>query len=100
MTNLFFDIRTDNVKPPAALAEKIEAEEKNPAAKAASAAVAVGFAVPNGLKKQKARFTKKQASKNRPAHPGGDKRDRTADLLTASQALSQLSYTPIILKLF
>ena len=24
----------------------------------------------------------------------GDKRDRTADLLTASQALSQLSYTP------
>ena len=26
---------------------------------------------------------------------GGDKRDRTADLLTASQALSQLSYTPI-----
>ena len=25
---------------------------------------------------------------------GGDKRDRTADLLTASQALSQLSYTP------
>ena len=26
---------------------------------------------------------------------GGDKRDRTADLLTASQALSQLSYTPM-----
>ena len=26
---------------------------------------------------------------------GGDKRDRTADLLTASQALSQLSYTPV-----
>ena len=26
---------------------------------------------------------------------GGDKRDRTADLLTASQALSQLSYAPI-----
>src|SRR5690606_3852062 len=25
---------------------------------------------------------------------GGGKRDRTADLLTASQALSQLSYTP------
>ena len=25
---------------------------------------------------------------------GGDKRDRTADLLTASQSLSQLSYTP------
>ena len=30
---------------------------------------------------------------------GGDKRDRTADLLTASQALSQLSYTPILLEL-
>ena len=26
---------------------------------------------------------------------GGDKRDRTADLLNAIQALSQLSYTPI-----
>ena len=26
---------------------------------------------------------------------GGDKRDRTADLLLARQALSQLSYTPI-----
>ena len=29
---------------------------------------------------------------------GGDKRDRTADLLNAFQALSQLSYTPIGLK--
>ena len=28
-------------------------------------------------------------------HIGGDKRDRTADLLNAIQALSQLSYTPI-----
>mgnify|MGYP006962255772 CR=1 FL=1 len=27
--------------------------------------------------------------------PGGDKRDRTADLLNAIQALSQLSYTPM-----
>ena len=27
---------------------------------------------------------------------GGDKRDRTADLLHAMQALSQLSYTPLI----
>jgi hypothetical protein len=26
---------------------------------------------------------------------GGDKRDRTADLLHAMQALSQLSYTPL-----
>ena len=30
---------------------------------------------------------------------GGDKRDRTADLLNAIQALSQLSYTPILLSL-
>ena len=29
------------------------------------------------------------------AFPGGDKRDRTADLLNAIQALSQLSYTPV-----
>ena len=28
------------------------------------------------------------------AQVGGDKRDRTADLLNAIQALSQLSYTP------
>ena len=28
---------------------------------------------------------------------GGDKRDRTADLLNAIQALSQLSYTPTLL---
>ena len=31
---------------------------------------------------------------------GGDKRDRTVDLLLAKQALSQLSYTPILRKLF
>lgn len=31
---------------------------------------------------------------------GGDKRDRTADLLVANEALSQLSYTPRFLKLF
>ena len=31
---------------------------------------------------------------------GGDKRDRTADLLNAIQALSQLSYTPIFGSLF
>ena len=30
---------------------------------------------------------------------GGDKRDRTADLLNAIQALSQLSYTPMLSKL-
>ena len=27
---------------------------------------------------------------------GGDKRDRTADLLNAIQTLSQLSYTPML----
>ena len=31
---------------------------------------------------------------------GGDKRDRTADLLNAIQALSQLSYTPILKRWF
>ena len=30
---------------------------------------------------------------------GGDKRDRTADLLNAIQALSQLSYAPITIKI-
>ena len=30
-----------------------------------------------------------------PKRFGGDKRDRTADLLNAIQALSQLSYTPM-----
>ena len=30
---------------------------------------------------------------------GGDKRDRTADLLNAIQALSQLSYTPMTLSI-
>ena len=29
-------------------------------------------------------------------HCGGGKRDRTADLLHAMQALSQLSYTPFV----
>ena len=28
-------------------------------------------------------------------HHGGDEGDRTPDLLTASQALSQLSYAPV-----
>ena len=30
------------------------------------------------------------------SEPGGDKRVRTADLLRAKQALSQLSYTPVL----
>ena len=29
-------------------------------------------------------------------HDGGDEGDRTPDLLTASQALSQLSYAPVL----
>ena len=29
-----------------------------------------------------------------PVKPGGDERDRTADLLRAKEALSQLSYIP------
>ncbi len=39
----------------------------------------------------------KKSSENRSFQNfcGGDKRDRTADLLNAIQALSQLSYTPI-----
>ena len=32
---------------------------------------------------------------SQPLAAGGDKRDRTVDLLLAKQALSQLSYTPI-----
>ena len=31
-----------------------------------------------------------------PSPCGGDKRDRTVDLLLAKQALSQLSYTPVL----
>ena len=46
---------------------------------------------PNSPKKEK-----KKASKSFDFKAfGGDKRDRTADLLNAIQALSQLSYTPI-----
>ena len=40
------------------------------------------------------RAVKKERQPKLPFFFGGDKRDRTADLLTASQALSQLSYTP------
>ena len=38
--------------------------------------------------------TKKTGNTKFPVAFGGDKRDRTADLLNAIQALSQLSYTP------
>ena len=37
----------------------------------------------------------KKDSRQAVSFRGGDKRDRTADLLNAIQALSQLSYTPI-----
>ena len=50
--------------------------------------------LPNGGKMKKARFDFHQNVLSR-FPDGGDKRDRTADLLTASQALSQLSYTPV-----
>ncbi len=33
-------------------------------------------------------------------HDGGDEGDRTPDLLTASQALSQLSYAPVTMRYY
>ena len=42
----------------------------------------------------KNRLPKKAVYIHRNLSFGGDKRDRTADLLNAIQALSQLSYTP------
>ena len=44
---------------------------------------------------EKQRRNKEKAPIFRLVLCGGDKRDRTADLLNAIQALSQLSYTPI-----
>ena len=46
---------------------------------------------------QKPRFWQRKNPENQwfSGFFGGDKRDRTADLLNAIQALSQLSYTPI-----
>ena len=40
-------------------------------------------------------FPKQAILSHLPNFFGGDKRDRTADLLNAIQALSQLSYTPL-----
>ena len=49
------------------------------------------------LSQQEAACNKKAVGKtNGLVNSGGDKRDRTADLLNAIQALSQLSYTPIL----
>ena len=45
--------------------------------------------------KKEKHLTKYQVLSSACAIGGGDKRDRTADLLNAIQALSQLSYTPI-----
>ena len=47
---------------------------------------------------QKPRFWQRKNPENQwfSGFFGGDKRDRTADLLNAIQALSQLSYTPIL----
>ena len=48
------------------------------------------------LSQQEAACNKKAVGQtNGLVNSGGDKRDRTADLLNAIQALSQLSYTPI-----
>ena len=49
------------------------------------------------LSQQESACNKKAVGKtNGLVNSGGDKRDRTADLLNAIQALSQLSYTPIL----
>ena len=52
---------------------------------------------PNGLEPSTSRLSVARSSQLSygPTSAGGDKRDRTADLLLARQALSQLSYTPI-----
>ena len=52
--------------------------------------------VPLRVPQEKGLFdTKKPAEKSAGLFVfGGDEQDRTVDLLTASQALSQLSYTP------
>ena len=58
----------------------------------------ISFPTSSSEKKEKTLescFTKeKQPSFRMTVFFGGDKRDRTADLLNAIQALSQLSYTP------
>ncbi len=47
------------------------------------------------------RYCKKGHSIEWPCiHDGGDEGDRTPDLLTASQALSQLSYAPVTKKYY
>ena len=50
--------------------------------------------VPRKRKKPRKRSVFKAFDGSQAEPLGGDKRDRTADLLNAIQALSQLSYTP------
>ena len=52
------------------------------------------------LQKCAKKLEKHRLFKQKSVFCGGDKRDRTADLLNAIQALSQLSYTPIFGSLF
>ena len=52
------------------------------------------FAIPEGGATTGAESKKKDMTYGHVFLFGGDKRDRTADLLNAIQALSQLSYTP------
>ena len=51
--------------------------------------------VPEMLNIQGSTKQKRFGKKAKPLETGGGKRDRTADLLHAMQALSQLSYTPV-----
>ena len=54
----------------------------------------MAFDVPTCLYKSKSSFCYQNELLLLVPQNGGDKRDRTADLLNAIQALSQLSYTP------
>ena len=51
--------------------------------------------VPEMLNIQGSTKQKRFGKKAKPLETGGGKRDRTADLLHAMQALYQLSYTPV-----
>ena len=54
----------------------------------------MAFDVPTCLYERKSPFCYQNELSFLVPQNGGDKRDRTADLLNAIQALSQLSYTP------
>ena len=55
----------------------------------------MAFDVPTCLYESKSPFCYQNELSFLVPQNGGDKRDRTADLLNAIQALSQLSYTPV-----